>query len=442
MKVAALEARALFKTATHLPASFWALVFYFFFEYVRPQTVYPALDVLPFAWLALAIAAAAALNEADGTRRWCSVDTTILVYALVLFASLVFAYDRARGVDMLNVFLNWMLVYALLAAALHNQNRLLLFLLGWMLWNLKMSLFAVRAWVSIGFAFRDWGVGGAPGWFQNSGEFGIEMCVVMPISLYFALGLRPHISRMKFLALLTMPVTAVVGSIASSSRGALLGMSVIALWMLARSKYKVRSFVTLIVAGAIFLAIIPPEQISRISSSGSDRTSVTRLTYWRHGIEIAKTHPVLGVGYGSWVRYYGEHYPPPVQLPHNIFIECVSELGFSGLIVLILLIAGSFTLNRRTRALARRFGSDGHFPTELAWGFDGAMIGFVVSGSFVTVLYYPYLWVNLGFTVALHLAVRRSSQVGAAMRSVPTIRQSSVGFGHESMTTAQSLRRP
>jgi hypothetical protein len=44
----------------------------------------------------------------------------------------------------------------------------------------------------------------------------------------------------------------------------------------------------------------------------------------------------------------------------------------------------------------------------MAHGLDGAMIGFVVSGFFVTVLYYPYFWINLAMTVALNNAAQQA----------------------------------
>jgi hypothetical protein len=51
---------------------------------------------------------------------------------------------------------------------------------------------------------------------------------------------------------------------------------------------------------------------------------------------------------------------------------------------------------------------------NLAWGFDGGLIGFAVSGFFITVLYYPYLWVNLAMTTALHLSVARAVRAAKA----------------------------
>lgn len=392
------------------PRSFWAITAYIFFEYVRPQTIYPWLDFLPWATLALALAAITALTESNGKRRWSILDTGILSYTIVLLISIPLAFDPAFAYQELGLYLNWLLVYAILVATLNSRNRVAVFLLFYFLWNLKMTSHAVRSWAAIGFAFRDIGTGGAPGWFQNSGEFGIQMCVVMPLSLYFALAVRDRVSKTAFLLLLVLPSTAVLGAIASSSRGALLGVGAVILWAVLRSKHKIRALAVTVVLSFVTVVLVPPEQKDRFSESGSDRTSVSRLIYWERGVEIANRHPVLGVGYANWLPYYRSHYDGWVQLSHNIFVQCMSELGYTGLAALAFLIYGTFRANAKTRKLAARLREDARFFTFVALGLDGALVGFLVSGFFVTVLYYPYFWVNLGMTAALHGAARLESK--------------------------------
>ncbi len=301
----------------------------------------------------------------------------------------------------------WVVAYGLIVYTVTTERRMLLMVLAFVLFNLKMTQFAVRSWVSIGFGFRDWGVGGGPGWFQNSGEFGIEMCVFFPIVTYLALGLRPYLPKWKFLMLLGIAGSALIGMVMSSSRGALFGGAVVLLFMLARSKYLVRALVAVVVVGSVFYFAIPPEQKDRLSASGTDKTSTLRLTYWRHGVEIANANPVLGIGYENWLPYYRDHYEGRAQVCHNIFVQAGSELGYTGLAAFLLLIGCTFWLNTRSRALAKRAGPRGHLTYCIANGLDGALIGYMVSGFFVTVLYYPYFWINLAMTVALSTVAKQ-----------------------------------
>lgn len=432
----ALRPAAFVSAARRQPASFWALAVYFFFEYVRPQSTYEQLDVLPFAQISLLAAIGFALGESNGARRWTLIDTGLIAYSAIVALSIPFAFDPQFGLQNSDLYVSWVLVFLLMTAILNSQTRLVIFLLLWFLWNLKMTQHAMREWAGIGFGFRDWGVGGAPGWFQNSGEFGIQMCVIVPISLYFALGVRKKVKLPVFLALLVLPVTGLMGAIASSSRGAVLGLAGVGLWMMARSKHRVRAFVGLAFAGALVVALMPEEQKERFSNSGTDDTSVLRLTYWKRGLAMANEYPVLGVGHENWLPYYLSTYGRSlqrgerVQLPHNIFVEALAELGYSGLFALFFLMGGTATLNARTRKLAGRLGPDGQLAMHLARGFDGALIGYAISGFFVTVLYYPYFWINLGFTVALHLSTARALRAGTARPAagfvVPEVRAAQV----------------
>lgn len=420
-RLLALRVDAIRAALRRQPFAVWATFTYLFFEYVRPQTIYPAIDILPWAQIALLSALFGMMSQTVRTRRWTIVDSWMLLFTVVLLASSAFASNPRRSFDSLDLYVSWVLVYLFLSSNINNLERFLLLLLSWSLWNLKMTLHAFRSWAAIGFEFRNWGVTGAPGWFQNSGEFGIQTTIILPIYLYLALALRPYVRRPIFLVLLVLPITALTGAVASSSRGALLGMAAIGIWLLARSKYKVRGLAGLTVALTVVWLILPTEQKSRFAMAGEDESSVTRLTYWKRGMQLANEHPLLGIGYKNWLEVYYQRFGYTldpgrrVELPHNIFVEAGSELGYLGLLALLGLLASNFFLNSRTRALARRLGEHGRFSAHIATGLDGAMIGYVITGSFVTVLYYPFQWINLAMTVALYQSTWRA--VAALERS-------------------------
>lgn len=158
--------------------------------------------------------------------------------------------------------------------------------------------------------------------------------------------------------------------------------------------------------------------------SGSDATSTQRLQYWKDGIKITQANPVTGIGYYNWLPYYLQHYNPKGQLPHNIFIQASAELGYPGLICYVILIGCTFAVNYRTRKIAARMGARGRLLLFLAHGYDGALVGYLVSGFFITVLYYPFFWINLAMTVATNniarMEARRIREIaGAAATAAP-----------------------
>jgi putative inorganic carbon (HCO3(-)) transporter len=440
----ALRLRALWSAFISEGLAFWLLCAYLMFEYVRPQSVYPSLAFLPWTTATMMATGVALLASRRAGTVATPANGLLVLYSFVVVLSSIGAYRPEASFADLDIYFLWVAAYALIIHIVTTERRMLLLILAFVLFNLKMSLFATRAWISIGFAFRDWGTGGAPGWFANSGEFGIEMCVFLPIVTYLALGLRPYLPKWKFLALLGIAGTSLVGMVASSSRGALLGGAVVLAFMVAWSRYKKRALIGGLILGATFFLAVPAEQKQRLSESGTDKTSLQRITYWTHGIEMANESPLLGVGYANWMPYYQDRYGGDVKVCHNIFIQAVSELGYTGLVAFLLLIGCTFMLNARSRALAIRAGPNGRLTYHLAIGLDGALIGFMVSGFFVTVLYYPYFWINLSMTVALNTVAKRlpvTVQAPSELRIGDRLKLAAAGLGMNGMRAPMDSER-
>lgn len=287
------------------PISFWLVNFYVFLEYVRPQTVWPSLAFLPWAQLALLGSIAALLIEGGRLRLHPPIGALILVFAAIVVVSSVFAYRPAVAYDKWILFFSWVLVYLLITNTMTTERRFFIFTLAFLLYSFKMSQHGFRTWISHGFGFSSWGVTGAPGWFHNSGEFGIQMCVFLPLSIEFILAMRPHWGKWTRWFFYLFPITAVGSIVASSSRGALVGAGAVAIWWIARSKHRVRALTAMVLLAAATWFVVPPEQKARFSTMGDDDTSLSRIDRWEAGIEMANGHPLFGIGYNNWIVYYG-----------------------------------------------------------------------------------------------------------------------------------------
>ena len=383
-------------------ALFLLICLYLFFEYVRPQTLYPALDVIPYTQIILLLTLAIALKKGILFATKNAVNHLLTAFFLIIVISSVFAFDPGHAFSMIPDFVTWVIIYFLIINIVNTENRFLIFMLSFLLYSFKMSQHSFRGWAGQGFGFSNWGTGGGPGWFHNSGEFGIQMCVFLPLAACFFWSLKEHWPLWKKILFALLPITAVTGMVSSSSRGALLGGIAVMLFFLLKSKYKIKGTIALVlILGAVYLAI-PEEQKMRFQQAGDDQTSMNRIERWEKGLEMAKRYPLLGVGYRNWEMADNRLFLGSGAYCHNIFIECMSELGYSGLIAFILMIIYTFINNRRTRKIAKEHLGGNKFIWYMAHGLDGALVGYLVSGFFVTVLYYPYFWVNLAMTVALN----------------------------------------
>jgi len=385
--------------------SFWFLTAYFFFEYVRPQSIYPIISIVP--WGQLAFLGALVTVFFDRSVSWVASaeNKLIVLFFLIVFLSGVFAFDPAISLDQSVVLVNWLLLYFLVINIINSEKRLFTFILAYLLYSFKMSQHGFLAWARRGFAFEEWGLAGAGGFFENSGEYTIQMLIFGSLSAAFVLALRDRWEWHKKLFFYFMPFTAGMVVLGASSRGsqlALLAMGLLLMLKL-RSGFKTLMLLMLIMVSAYFL--LPEDQLQRFSSIGEDKTSQTRLAYWDYGWKVMLDNPFLGVGYENWRAYAmynqpGGIYDGSYQLPHNIFIEAGSELGITGLVSFILLIIIAFRINARTRKAIS--GSEKKFLCFLTYGLDFGLVGYLVAGFFVTVLFYPFFWVQIAMIVALH----------------------------------------
>ena len=106
----AFRAGALWSALKSEPLSFWSLCFYFFFEYVRPQTLYPVIDVLPFAQIFLV--ASVVLAFMDGSVTWVkNIENKWLVYlSIIIVLSGMFAFRPSASLDYWVVMGGWVIV--------------------------------------------------------------------------------------------------------------------------------------------------------------------------------------------------------------------------------------------------------------------------------------------------------------------------------------------
>lgn len=391
--------------------AFWWLCIYIFIEYVRPQSIYPEIAFIPWAQLSLIMAFGCLFL--DKSVQWVNSKENglfILLFLIVVLTS-IFAFHPFIAWSKFDRVLNWIIVYFLVITVVNTEKRFFILLLLFLLVNFKMSQHGFRSFVSRGFSFAGWGVKGAPGWFANSGEFGIEMTIFVPLSLAFILALKERWGRFKKLFFYLMPVTGLFTIAATSSRGAQLAILGVGLWYLLKNRVGFKAVAWLLIIGLVLYALIPDEQWSRFETMGEDNTSAQRLAYWKYGIEVMSDRPLLGIGHANWIDYCwfmtdGIGPMNICQEAHNTLIQAGTEHGIPGLIVYLLMVIQAFSINSRTRALASDSGN--RLILYITHGLDGGLIGYLISSFFISALFYPFFWIQMAIIVALHQVARRN----------------------------------
>jgi len=387
-------------------AAFWWLCIYIFFEYVRPQSIYTQIDVAPWSLITLALALITAFL--DPSVKWVKNPENVLflIFLSILLLSCLLAFQTSSSWAKIDIVINWMILYFLIITIVNTEKRFYIFTLLFLLVSFKMSQHGFRTFSSRGFSFADWGATGAPGWFQNSGEFAIQMVIFSPLVIAFILALKKFWGRYTKCFFYLLPITALISIVASSSRGSQVAILGVGIWFALKFKAGIKAILALTIIGMILYFLIPPEQMARLNEMGNDGTSLQRYAYWSHGINVILDHMGIGVGYANWKDYCWFVNPSGVgplqscQEPHNIYIQAAAELGIPGLIMFLLMTIYILVLNARTRQFSVQINNT--FFRYISHGLDGGIIGYSIAAFFVTVLYYPFFWVQLAMTVALY----------------------------------------
>jgi len=427
-KLYTLNPRALWSQFRKEHFAFWMICFYMIMEYVRPQSIYPDLDFLPWQKVFVGLAVLALPMDPHRSRVRDPTNGWMTLFLIVLIAASTFATYPSISWSHWFDFFGWYVIYFLIITIVTTKERYFIFLVIFLVANFKLSIFGARTWMSRGFAFTDWGIAGPPGFFENSSDLSTEMLMFAPIAFELALFVKPRVKRVTYWFLMLGAVTGAMTVLAASSRGSQLGLAAQGAWVAIQRKLKLKVLVGIALVAGIGYALLPAAEKARFASAGTDNTSIQRLNYWKAGLRMIENHPFLGVGYFNFPAVYATYDPNNLwhgmaQLPHNIFIQMGTDAGLIGLGIFVMLIHRNLKGAREIQRACKRNSEAPAFAASVAKGLALATWGFVIAGQFNTVGYYPFLWINLALTVSLANIVRTAAQRPASMETLPPVQQ-------------------
>ncbi|HEV2485796.1 MAG TPA: O-antigen ligase family protein [Terracidiphilus sp.] len=250
---------------------------------------------------------------------------------------------------------------------------------------------------------------------NDPNDFGQLLVTFIPLMFIFWRA-KKMISNV---ALVILPVAALLfGVFLTHSRGALVALTAVAI---VAARRRIGTLPAVMLAGSLFLAAMAlhftgGRDIS--AGAGEDRTAL-----WGQGLQLFKTHPLFGVGYGDLWEYTDVY-----LTAHNSIIVCAGELGLFGLYFWSLYL---FTTLRDTlTAASPQQVSDGErivpeedFDPHARWRIEHldkeeinrlgrlmvlSLIGFLVAGWFLSRAFVMTLFLLGGMTEAIYeMAVQR-----------------------------------
>jgi len=378
---------------------------YLVFSFMRPQAIYPELDILP--WTQLCILLGLFHQVVNNQFKLKFGHFLIFAFAIICTISANSSSYPQVSSDKLSVIYIWLIEVVFFTNCIKNKRQAKLILALFVLILFKMSFFGARTWMNRGFGFTSWGLAGPPGFFANSGEYSLLMAIYLVISICFLY----QVFRVKKYFYL-IPVTALLTVLGASSRGGQLALVVgLVYLMMALGKMSIKHLIITTIVCVSVYSLMPQEQLERFQSMGDDNTSKSRLEYWDAGLEMMDNNKLIGIGYYAFPYYYRDYYQvhdgedsflaQRMEVAHNSFIEVGSTLGYTGLAMYLLIIYYAFTLNRKTFNLTKNSAHEHQWIAKTSIGLNAAIVVYLTGSMFMSVAFYPYLYFLLMFSIML-----------------------------------------
>jgi probable O-glycosylation ligase (exosortase A-associated) len=267
---------------------------------------------------------------------------------------------------------------------------------------------------------------------EDNNHLAAAMLVALPLMNYLRMQSSHRLVRYGLAAAMALTLLATV---ASYSRGALLGLVAVAIVMWLRSQQKVISAVVIAACLSGAVTFMPSGWSDRMESIGSyqeDASASERLVLWEISTKLALSRPLVGSGFtGPYTRSVVDTVAPdgPARAVHSIWFELLGEQGFPTFFVWIGLSLAGLICGLRLTSITRG-------RPDMVWAYDlGRMaqvsiVAYLVSGSFLSLSYWDFYWTLLVVVAAAHAVARRTVAAQA-----PAVAELATGWRRRTVTT-------
>ena len=420
---------------------YWWLLLALFFEYARPASYFTPLGLIPLnstiPLLLLVVSSfASGLRPwnrifADSYAKWPFIFigfVTISATWATVFTYTNTIFQRALG---------YLFLFIMIARICTTRQRIRGVVLVLIVSHL--FLLAMNPIVVMEPTVRHYIIGAT--FLGDGNDFSLSLCILLGFAVEMSLIQTSTMKKIFYWALMGLLVLAII---ASQSRGASLGMAAVFGYMWWRSPRKAAGVVIIILSAFAVLLYAPDvyfERMGTLSAPAQDSSAEGRLHAWRAGTKMA-LHNVLGVGAGNFPNNFPKYRAPDAparwMTAHSMYFLILGELGFLGLLLLFKLVFGNFRSNVRLRKRLEQ-----QDPKKFALDvrsldmFNAGILGFAVAGAFLSVTYYPHIFVLGGLAIALRRVIAEEAGLVdvAVVLKRPGLRRLGAGPKSEVVTT-------
>lgn len=381
-------------------------------EYLRIGTLLPDFGKIHFVriillFLILGIIRDFSLNRTVKIPRYLQ-NLAQLGFLSVMAINVPFAYIKTRAYTTFVGHLSIIALYFIIIILLDSPDKLKKFIQFFLFANVGLALIGLHKYFIRGGKLDYIATGG---FVSGSNDFALIINSAIPFAFYFYQAEKTFKKKILYLLVFALLITAVV---CAFSRGGWVTLIGIAFLLALFSSYKIRAAMLIAIAGGIILLTVPPEFVSEFKTISTETgTAINRFELWNAAVRMFLDHPILGVGLNSFPSVYGrfymleDAYSAGWRTTHNLFFQLISEMGILGAIFFVLILYWIFKDLLTVQGKLKASGLRNSIPFAISQALLVSISGYLIGGAFLSVLYYPPLYIIAALAVALRNTVEK-----------------------------------
>lgn len=388
---------------------FYLVLTYLLFEFGRPQDLVPGIKGIPFGTglsvlILLNVLMSGKLSlSRPMTKLWISLFVVMAIHVPIAVNNF---WALMTLKDMFLLFC----VYLGITTFIDTTEKMMTLMKAWMGTHVLLAV--------MGIAKGGIGIGA---WMADENDFCMVMNMAAPFAYFLIFSANSMLQKLKYVGFLG---TFILAAMSTLSRGGFIGLASVGAYCWYRSPKKMNALIVLLVA-VVFMVLLAPETYwDEIASSTSDETidkgtGAERLYTWGIGMEMFIHNPIIGIGQSNFPWTFDNYQEGRTfqgrsiagRQAHSAWVTLIAELGLAGIILIGTMLLQCY---RDLKFVRTKFappdsrlkhGVTVH-PGEdvrvyLARAMEGSLIGFIVSGAFISILWYPSLWIMISLVSAL-----------------------------------------
>jgi len=322
---------------------------------------------------------------------WTRETVVLLFFVLWMLTTTFFAFYPELAWVQWNKVWKIQLMIFLMVLMIKDRRQI-----HWMIWVIALSLgyYGVKGGIFTivhGGQFRVQGPAGT--FIGGNNEMALALIMAIPLIRYLHLQ-EPR--RWVRLGLAGAMVLCGVAAIGSQSRGALVAILAMGLFLWVKSRKKIVTSIYMLIAVGIMAAIMPQawyDRMGTIETYEQDQSAQGRINAWHTAFNVAKSN-VMGGGFEMFrpptFRQYAPN-PWNVHDVHSVYFEVMGEHGFIGFGLFMLLALLAWLRAQQIIRLCKN-DLERKWAADLAAMIQVSLVGYGAGGAFLGLAYFdlPY----------------------------------------------------